>query len=105
MRGLFSRSILTWSMMNSVSLGNLFVTMLDVGEFQCPVSLHGCVLNPFCPCFSGLSCPILTGYLRINFQTGSEVTQPEGKLCCCSIPHTEKRLVNGVESIRVTGGP
>lgn len=66
MRGLFSWSILTWSMMNSVSLGNLFVTMLDVREFQCPVSLHGCVLNPFCPCFSGLSCPILTGYLRIK---------------------------------------
>lgn len=62
-------------------------------------SLHGCVLNPLLPSLFRVSCPILTGYLRTSFQTGAEVKSARGKLCCSSFPYTEKRLVNGVESI------
>lgn len=61
--------------------------------------------QPLLPLLFRVELSYLDRVSQDQIQTGSEVTQPEGKLCCCSIPHTEKRLVNGVELIRVTGGP
>lgn len=68
------------------------------------VSLHGCVLNPLLPSLFRVSCPILTGYLRISFLKSVEVTVAKEMPLMLKIS-MQKCLQNRVEAIAITGWP